>query len=110
LPNFTAVQPAAFSILSNAHANFGSPAAIAGLARRLLNDLALRATAGPITGRPPVSRSTFSRSALLALGLSTALATGALAQEKVLRIGMTAADIPRTHGQTASPASRCMTR
>ena len=38
-------------------------------------------------------------SALCALSLSTALATGAMAQEKVLRIGMTAADIPRTHGQ-----------
>jgi peptide/nickel transport system substrate-binding protein len=31
--------------------------------------------------------------------LATALATAALAQEKVLRIGMTAADIPKTHGQ-----------
>jgi ABC-type transport system substrate-binding protein len=30
---------------------------------------------------------------------TTALAGAALAQEKVLRIGMTAADIPRTHGQ-----------
>jgi peptide/nickel transport system substrate-binding protein len=46
-----------------------------------------------------VSVSSFTRSALLGLGLSTALVTGALAQEKVLRIGMTAADIPRTHGQ-----------
>lgn len=31
--------------------------------------------------------------------LVAALATAALAQEKVLRIGMTAADIPKTHGQ-----------
>lgn len=46
-----------------------------------------------------MSVSSFTRSALLGLGLSTALVTGALAQEKVLRIGMTAADIPRTHGQ-----------
>ena len=30
---------------------------------------------------------------------STMLAGAAFAQEKVLRIGMTAADIPRTHGQ-----------
>jgi peptide/nickel transport system substrate-binding protein len=30
---------------------------------------------------------------------TTAIAGSALAQEKVLRIGMTAADIPRTHGQ-----------
>ncbi len=37
----------------------------------------------------------------IALGAAAGalLATGALAQEKVLRIGMTAADIPRTHGQ-----------
>jgi peptide/nickel transport system substrate-binding protein len=34
-----------------------------------------------------------------ALFATTAMAGGALAQEKVLRIGMTAADIPRTHGQ-----------
>ncbi len=34
-----------------------------------------------------------------ALMISTGLATVASAQEKVLRIGMTAADIPRTHGQ-----------
>ena len=39
------------------------------------------------------------RTALAVLGLSAAFAGGALAQEKVLRIGMTAADIPRTHGQ-----------
>ncbi len=38
--------------------------------------------------------------AIAAAALAGALATGAaLAQEKVLRIGMTAADIPRTHGQ-----------
>src|SRR5215210_47448 len=39
--------------------------------------------------------------ATLAFGLlfATSLATGALAQQKVLRIGMTAADIPRTLGQ-----------
>ena len=30
---------------------------------------------------------------------STVMAGAALAQEKVLRVGMTAADIPRTHGQ-----------
>ncbi len=30
---------------------------------------------------------------------STMLAGAAFAQEKLLRIGMTAADIPRTHGQ-----------
>jgi ABC-type transport system substrate-binding protein len=43
--------------------------------------------------------SSFSR--LLAAGLlaTTMMAGSALAQEKVLRIGMTAADIPRTHGQ-----------
>ncbi|HYF54279.1 MAG TPA: ABC transporter substrate-binding protein, partial [Salinarimonas sp.] len=35
----------------------------------------------------------------LALALSTGLAGAALAQEKTLRIGMTAADIPRTLGQ-----------
>ncbi|KAA2236097.1 ABC transporter substrate-binding protein [Salinarimonas soli] len=35
----------------------------------------------------------------LALALGTGLATAALAQEKTLRIGMTAADIPRTLGQ-----------
>ncbi|CAN5366480.1 hypothetical protein BH10PSE8_BH10PSE8_20720 [soil metagenome] len=46
-----------------------------------------------------MSVSGFTRSVLLGLGLSTALVTAALAQEKVLRIGMTAADIPRTHGQ-----------
>jgi peptide/nickel transport system substrate-binding protein len=34
-----------------------------------------------------------------ALFATTAMAGSALAQEKVLRIGMTAADIPRTHGQ-----------
>ncbi len=34
-----------------------------------------------------------------ALMVTTAISTAALAQEKVLRIGMTAADIPRTHGQ-----------
>jgi ABC-type transport system substrate-binding protein len=34
-----------------------------------------------------------------ALMMSTALVTVVAAQEKVLRIGMTAADIPRTHGQ-----------
>jgi ABC-type transport system substrate-binding protein len=38
----------------------------------------------------------FASAALLA---TTAMVGGALAQEKVLRIGMTAADIPRTHGQ-----------
>lgn len=43
--------------------------------------------------------STTLRSALLALACGTALATAAAGQEKVLRIGMTAADIPRTHGQ-----------
>jgi len=37
---------------------------------------------------------------IAATGLAaTALAPGALAQEKVLRIGMTAADIPKTNGQ-----------
>jgi ABC-type transport system substrate-binding protein len=35
----------------------------------------------------------------LALALGTGLATAAMAQEKTLRIGMTAADIPRTLGQ-----------
>jgi ABC-type transport system substrate-binding protein len=43
----------------------------------------------------------FATAALLATTALVApgLAGGALAQEKVLRIGMTAADIPRTHGQ-----------
>jgi ABC-type transport system substrate-binding protein len=47
----------------------------------------------------PFMISSFSR--LLAAGLlaTTMMAGSALAQEKVLRIGMTAADIPRTHGQ-----------
>ncbi len=56
--------------------------------------------------------------AALAAGMSFSMLTGvALAQEKVLRVAMTAADIPRTHGQpdqasraTGSPASRCSTR
>ena len=49
-------------------------------------------------GRPIIPKrlaATFATSAVLA----AALATAALAQEKVLRIGMTAADIPKTHGQ-----------
>jgi peptide/nickel transport system substrate-binding protein len=46
-----------------------------------------------------MSSKTFQRAGLLALGVSTALGTAAFAQEKVLRIGMTAADSPRTHGQ-----------
>ena len=36
---------------------------------------------------------------LAAITLATLLATPALAQDKVLRIAMTAADIPRTLGQ-----------
>ena len=48
---------------------------------------------------PKFAYSAALRTTLVALGLSTALAGGAFAQEKVLRIGMTAADIPRTHGQ-----------
>ena len=49
-------------------------------------------------GRPIIPKrlaATFATSAVLA----AALATAALAQEKVLRIAMTAADIPKTHGQ-----------
>jgi peptide/nickel transport system substrate-binding protein len=49
-------------------------------------------------GRPIIPKrlaATLATSAVLAAGLATA----ALAQEKVLRIGMTAADIPKTHGQ-----------
>ena len=49
-------------------------------------------------GRPIIPKrlaATFATSAVLA----AALATAALAQEKVLRIAMTAADIPRTLGQ-----------
>lgn len=46
-----------------------------------------------------MSSTSITRAVMLALGVSTALAGAALAQEKVLRIGMTAADIPRTHGQ-----------
>ncbi len=43
---------------------------------------------------------TIIRGGLLAAVLSTTMLAGAaFAQEKVLRIGMTAADIPRTHGQ-----------
>ena len=48
---------------------------------------------------PKFAYSAAVRTTLAALGLSTALSGGAFAQEKVLRIGMTAADIPRTHGQ-----------
>lgn len=48
---------------------------------------------------PKFAYSAAVRTTLVALGLSTALSGGAFAQEKVLRIGMTAADIPRTHGQ-----------
>lgn len=48
---------------------------------------------------PKFAYSAAVRMTLAALGLSTALSGGAFAQEKVLRIGMTAADIPRTHGQ-----------
>ena len=59
-----------------------------------------------------------SRSASAVGGLSPChLAVPAFAQEKVLRIAMTAADIPRTRASptrasraTASPASRCTTR
>jgi peptide/nickel transport system substrate-binding protein len=43
--------------------------------------------------------SRFPRLLSAALLASTMIAGTALAQEKVLRIGMTAADIPRTHGQ-----------
>ncbi len=39
------------------------------------------------------------RAAAASVVVMLASAIGALAQEKVLRIGMTAADIPRTHGQ-----------
>ena len=41
----------------------------------------------------------FNSVATAALLASTLLASAALSQEKVLRIGMTAGDIPRTHGQ-----------
>ncbi len=41
----------------------------------------------------------FSQVCAAALLSSTLMASAAWAQEKVLRIGMTAADIPRTHGQ-----------
>lgn len=39
------------------------------------------------------------RAAALGVLAGTMLGSAALAQEKILRIGMTAADIPRTHGQ-----------
>ncbi|HEX8164801.1 MAG TPA: ABC transporter substrate-binding protein [Beijerinckiaceae bacterium] len=45
------------------------------------------------------SRATILARALGSLALSAAFATAAAAQEKTLRIGMTAADIPRTLGQ-----------
>jgi len=46
-----------------------------------------------------MSMPTTPRALLLLLAAGSALATGAAAQEKTLRIAMTAADIPRTHGQ-----------
>jgi hypothetical protein len=46
---------------------------------------------------------------LLAMASVAGLPQAAFAQT-TLRIGMTAADIPRTLGATASPASPCMTR
>ena len=53
--------------------------------------------------KAPLSPLSYSRRAPLALALAAALSlaggTAALAQEKVLRIAMTAADIPRTLGQ-----------
>uniref|UniRef100_UPI001952B619 hypothetical protein n=1 Tax=Haemophilus influenzae TaxID=727 RepID=UPI001952B619 len=49
--------------------------------------------------RPAVMTGTILAGTVLALAGTLLISTSALAQEKVLRIGMTAADIPRTHGQ-----------
>ncbi|QCI63243.1 ABC transporter substrate-binding protein [Phreatobacter stygius] len=49
--------------------------------------------------RPAVLAGAVLSSAVLALAGTLLSTTSVLAQEKVLRIGMTAADIPRTHGQ-----------
>ena len=63
--------------------------------------------------------STFAKKSWLAISVSTFVLglANAQEQEKVLRIAMTAADIPRTLGQPTrdlkaigSPASQCMTR